>query len=124
MWPQQGFGGGALGGTGSIPPSPHPYLHLKRFSAPATSASLRQPRLAVSRSSQSWATTSSPSELMDKLQSPILPHGCCLWLRGDRVPAGDGSTSGRGGDGVQKVQRTHLQVLSVLRAASTQLSTP
>lgn len=48
------------------------YLHLKRFSAPATSASLRQPRLVLSRSLQSWATTSSPSEPMGMLQSPIL----------------------------------------------------
>lgn len=51
---------------------PHPYLHLKRFSTPATSASLRQPRPALSRSSQSRATTSSPSELMGMFQSPIL----------------------------------------------------
>lgn len=52
--------------------APNPYLHLKRFSAPATSASLRQPRPALSRSSQSRATTSSPSEPTGMLQSPIL----------------------------------------------------
>lgn len=60
----------------------HPYLHLKRFSVPAISASLRQPRPALSRSLQSRATTSSPSELMGMLQSPI-PSQPCRLLPGD-----------------------------------------
>lgn len=82
----------SLGGGQTPGDAPHPYLHLKRFSAPATSASRRQPRPALSRSSQSWISTSSPSEPRGMLQSsiPARPAAACLGTHRDKPSAGDG----------------------------------